>query len=155
MNSNQADPFAQFAARYRLELSTAELAAFPRDVLAAPGDLQAHTLAALSGPSADAESIRVLFITDMSDARPVSLRDVLWWLASDCWAIEQAGRDYARWAAVYGYADTDAATLRLFKRQVDQAETLINVLSQSGYGELLEIYRAEVPASDERTAPTN
>lgn len=143
MASNSPDPFAGLAARCGLEMSTAELHVVPRDVLAPPGDVGRHTLVTLGRAESDAV-VRVLFVTEEEDGRPVAIRDVLWWLSSDSWAVENADRDLAHWIALYNYPDDDRAAARLFELHVAQAAALVELLGESAYKELLSVYQAEV-----------
>ena len=144
MSSDRPDPFVDFATQRGLRISTADLPAVPRDVLAPPSDLQWYTLVTLSGASADSVPIQTLFITEASDPRPASVRDLLWWLSSDCWALEQADREYAGWAATYHYPADDPATQRLFQVHIEQASLLIATLGERAYRELLALYVAEI-----------
>jgi len=146
MASDRSDSFSRFAAHHRLQISTAELSIAPRDVVAPPSELGRHTLVTLSGPRADAESLQLLFVTEASDLRPVSVRDALWWLVSDSWAIEQAERDFTRWAATYQYPDGDPASLRLFQLHSEQRDALMALLGESAYQDLLRVYEVDVAA---------
>src|SRR5690348_16305127 len=97
------DPFEEFASRLVLRITTEELVAAPRDVLAPPSESERYVLATLSGPSADRDALRMLFVTEPADVDSPTMRDVLWWLSSDSWAVEHAGRNYADWACIYHY----------------------------------------------------
>ena len=147
MASDRPDPFARFAARCGLAMSTADLHVVPRDVLAAPSDIGRHTLVTLSGSQSTSEPVRILFLTEEKDVRPISIRDVLWWLSSDSWAVENADRDFAHWIALYNYPDDDRAAARLFELHVKQAGALIALLGEPAYKELLAVYQAEVAGS--------
>jgi hypothetical protein len=147
MASGRPDPFERLAARCGLKMSTADLHVVPRDVLAAPGDLGRHTLVTVSGAQSASESLRILFLTEEEDARPISIRDVLWWLSSDSWAVENADRDFAHWITLYNYPDDDRAAARLFELHVKQASALIALLGEPTYKELLAVYQAEVAGS--------
>jgi len=144
MALDRPDPFTRFAARCGVQISTADLSAVPRDVLAQPTDLSCHTLVTLTGSRADASSVRTLFLTEASDPRLITVRDVLWWLSSDSWAIEEANRDFGRWAAVHRYRDEEPATLRLFTLHLEQADALAALLGDAAYRELLRLYESEI-----------
>lgn len=147
MADDSSDPFAKFATTYGLRISTEELAAFPRDVLAAPADSDRHVLVTVNSHRADSKQLRILFVTEAGDARGPSVRDVLWWLASDAWAIEHARHNYVDWAAMYRYADDDSAGMQRFKMHVRQARALADLLGEDAYASLLELYRAQVAHS--------
>ena len=78
------------------------------------------------------------------------MRDALWWLAADAWAIERADGDMERWASTYDYPLESAATKRLFERQLRQTSTLRALLCGDQYRQLLELYEGEVSASGGR-----
>lgn len=144
MASDRPDPFVRFATQRGLQMSAVDLPAAPRDVLAPPCDLEWHTLVTLSRTREEAVSINALFVTQASDPRPPSLRDVLWWLSADSWAVEESDRDLGHWSATYRYPDDDPATLRLFRLHVEQAKALSTLLGETAYRALLAIYEAEV-----------
>lgn len=144
MASDRPDAFVRFAAHCGLRMSAVDLPAAPRDVLAPPRDLEWHILVTLSRASEVEPPIHTLFVTEASDLRPLSLRDVLWWLSADSWAVEQVARDFHRWSATYRYPDDDPATLRLFRLHVEQAKVLAALLGEPGYQELLAIYESEL-----------
>jgi len=139
-----SDPFVRFATQRGLQMSAIDLSAAPRDVLAPPCDLEWHTLVTLSLTREEEISIHALFVTQASDPRPPSMRDVLWWLSADSWAVEQSARDLGDWSATYRYPDGDPATLRLFRLHVEQAKALRTLLGETTYRELLAIYEAEL-----------
>ena len=147
MALERPDPFFNFAGKHGLQIATEDLSAAPRDVLAQPEDLERHILVVLSGARADAPALHALYISEACDAREVSFRDVLWWLAADSWALEQASRDYGRWADVYGYASENPATLRLFRLHTRQADGLSLLVGPEGYADLLGLYQEEVKSS--------
>ena len=145
--ASRPDPFELFAAQHSLCLSTEELCAAPRDVLAPPAENERHVLVALAGATRDAAPVRMIFITASIDPRLPTIRDVLWWFASDSWAIEQAAHDYRRWAALYKYPESDTAAPRLFEMHATQAKALATLLDESGYAKLLALYEDEVRAA--------
>jgi hypothetical protein len=140
---SRPDPFEQFAARNQLQIAIAEVSAAPRDVLAQPSDLERYLVATLTRASDMASAVRMLFVTDATVRYQPTVRDVLWWLSSDSWAIEQGGREYSRWAATYGYQDDDAAALHLFQLHHTQAIALGTLLGGE-YTTLLALYESEV-----------
>jgi hypothetical protein len=145
MGSAHPDPFEQFVASYGLQIITEELAAYPRDVLAAPGELDRHVLVTLaSGGSGDQTLVHSLFVVAAADARPASTRDVMWWLSADSWAYERAGHDLDRWAASYGYLADDPATVSLMRLHERQAQALLALMGPEAYAKLLQLYEDEL-----------
>ena len=119
-------------------------------MLASPVDADEYFLVTLTGPRADARSIHpVIVILPTDERKSPTVRDALWWLAADAWAIERADGDIARWASTYDYPLESAATKRLFERQLRQTSTLRALLCGSQYQRLLELYEGEVSASGE------
>lgn len=147
MAPDRPDPFVSFADKHGIRITTEDLSAAPRDVLAQPADLERHVLVVLSGVRADARALYALHISEGCDPRQISFRDALWWLAADSWALEQAARDYTRWSDVYGYASENPATLRLFHLHTRQADGLQGLVGMEGYRELLGLYQEEVTNS--------
>jgi hypothetical protein len=143
MVATQADPFQAFAAELGLRVTTEELSAAPRDVLAPPADQDRYFLVTVAGPRETAGQVRTLFVTGV-DESPPSTRDILWWLASDSWALEESGRDYARWAAVNHYAVDDPAGARLFRLHASQADAARALVGDAAYRRLLSLYQTEV-----------
>ena len=75
----------------------------------------------MAGPRPEAGSLRLIIVIPPTDKRePPTVRDALWWLAADAWAIERAEGNMERWASTYDYAPESAATARLFERQLRQ-----------------------------------
>jgi hypothetical protein len=77
------------------------------------------------------------------------MRDVLWWLSADSWAIERADRELVKWSAVYGYPVESTATTRIFRLHIAQADSLQSLLGTEAYGELLGLYQAELKGARE------
>ena len=144
MTSDHPDPFVRFAARYGLQISTADLPFAPRDVLSAPANLEWFALVTIASDRTESAPMRTLFITEASDPRPPSVRDVLWWLASDSWALEQANRDFRIWAATYQYPEGEDAAMRLFRLHLDQAAALAALVGEQSYRELLDLYESSI-----------
>ena len=143
MVATPADPFQAFATAIGLLVTTEELGAAPRDVLAPPSDQDRYFLVTLALQRDAARAVRTLFVTG-SNERPPNTRDVLWWLASDSWAVEEAGRNYQRWARTYRYSVDDPAGMRLFRSHADQADAARALMGEPAYRELLNLYHAEV-----------
>ena len=150
MTSAVSDPFERFASECELRVVVEALSVAPRDVVASPADADEYFLVTLSGPRAEAGSIRLIVVIPPTDKRAApTARDALWWLAADAWSIERAEGSMERWASTYDYPVQSAATARLFDRQVRQTATLRALLCGSRYQQLLELYEAEVSASGE------
>ena len=143
MVATPADPFQAFATQIGLQVATEELSAAPRDVLAAPSDQDRYYLVTLSIPRDVAGQVRTLFIT-ASEENPPTTRDVLWWLASDSWAVEEAGRNYERWATTYRYSADDPAGERIFRSHANQAEATRALIGEAAYRKLLNLYQTEI-----------
>jgi hypothetical protein len=148
MTSAVSDPFERFASECELRVSVEAISLAPRDVLASPVDADEYFLVTLTGPRAEAGSIRLIIVIPPTDKRAVPTgRDALWWLAADAWAIERAEGNMERWASAYDYPAQSAATARLFERQVRQTATLRALLCGDQYQRLLELYEGQVSAS--------
>jgi len=79
------------------------------------------------------------------------VRDALWWLAADAWAIERAEGNMERWASTYDYPAQSAATARLFDRQMRRTKALRALLcgiSTSAYSTCTKD-RSQGPAKGE------
>lgn len=144
MGSAHPDPFEQFVASHGLRIITEELAAYPRDVLAAPGELDRHVLVSLIGQASESTPLHSLFVVTATDSRPASTRDVMWWLCADSWAYERAGHDLDRWAASYGYPADDPATVSLMQLHQRQARALSTLMGPEAYAKLLQLYEDEL-----------
>ena len=139
------DPFEEFATQCGLRLATEELSAAPRDVLAPAAEQDRYYLVTIAGPRADSTEFRTLFVTEADEAPPTT-RDVLWWLASDSWAVEHSERDYQQGATTLGRpgdAPEDRHLFELHARQADKARAL---LGDATYRKLLALYEIEVAA---------
>src|SRR5213594_4339724 len=145
-----SDPFERFAAECELSVSVEAISVAPRDVVASPADADEHFLVTLTGPRAEAGSIHLLIVIPPTDKRAEpTARDALWWLAADAWAIERSEGDIERWASMYDYPVENAATARVFERQVRQTKALRALLCGDKYQRLLELYEGQVSASGE------
>jgi hypothetical protein len=148
MPSALPDTFERYAVQCGLRLESEPVLAAPRDVLTPLSDADQHHLVSLESRSGD--TLHVIFITPLIDSAPPGVRDVLWWLAADAWAVERSGRSVGRWASAYGYPPETDATARLFNQHVAQARTLSTVLGDENYRRLLALYEAEAaPVSGE------
>lgn len=147
MTTDRPDPFVQFADRHRVELSMEPLPGIPRDIAAPPRDQEAFVLITCSAARADAEPLRLVFVSSAAEDRAATVRDGLWWLAADSWAVERAGGDFGSWCAIYDYPDDDPATIRLFRLHADQARRLCWMLGEAVYQELLALYASELRSS--------
>ena len=148
MMSAVSDPFERFAAECELSVSVEAISLAPRDVVASPVDADEYFLVTLTGPRAEAGSIHLVIVIPPTDKRAApTARDALWWLAADAWAIERAEGDIERWASMYDYPVENAATGRVFERQVRQTSALRALLCDQHYKRLLELYEREVSAS--------
>ena len=153
MTSAVCDPFERFASECELRISVEAISLAPRDVLASPVDADEHFLVTLSGPRADAGSIRLVIVIPPTDeSKSPTVRDALWWLAADAWAIERADGDMERWASMYDYPLESTTTARLFERQMRQTSALRALLCGDRYRRLLELYEGEVSASKQGQA---
>src|SRR2546426_6286301 len=134
MTSAVSDPFERFAAECELNVSVEAISLAPRDVLASPVDADEYFLVTLTGPRAEAGPIHLLIVVPPTDKRAApTARDALWWLAADAWAIERAEGDIERWASTYDYPLENAATARVFERQVRQTAMLRALLCGNQY----------------------
>jgi hypothetical protein len=142
--ASRPDPFEEFATEVGLRLRTEEISAAPRDVLAPAADQDRYYLVTIAGRRDDSAEFRTLFGTG-SDEAPPSTRDVLWWLASDSWAIEDSKRDYHRWAATHNQSYSRAG-LHLFELHARQADKARDLLGDALYRKLLSLYEVAVSA---------
>jgi hypothetical protein len=143
---DQPDPFCEFARNRGLQFTAIDVNAAPRDLAAPCDELERYTLVSLIGQG-NAKPIQFLFITDQFDSRRLSMRDVLWWLSSDSWAIERVERDIRQWTALHHQAEESPAALRIFQLHVDQADALLGLLGEHDYQVLLALYQAELGES--------
>jgi hypothetical protein len=140
------DPFEEFARSSGLRIATTELNAAPRDLAAPPDEHDCYTLVEVRRDGQEC-ALKMLFITDGLTANSPSWRDVLWWLSSDAWAIEQADRDCEKWQAILRYPAANGAGARLFQLQLLQAKTLEQMLGEDLYRDLLGRYSAQLSKS--------
>ena len=143
MSSTQPDIFERFAAECQLHLRAEPLVAAPRDVLADIEETEQHYLVTLTSRESEV-SVRSIFIKPTIDPSLPDFRDVLWWLASDAWAVRNSGRALERWARTYRYPPDAEPTARVFERHVAQNDALERLLGRIAYDRLLSLYDAEV-----------
>ena len=150
MSPLQPDPFEGFAGDCGLRMTAEPLYSAPRDVLHPPTESDQQFLVTLRRATIEEPSLRLAFATPLSDRQPPSHRDVLWWLASDAWAIREAGGDLKRWATSLGYPAKDDATARLFDQHARQSAGLEALIGQERFERLLAIYSAEIAPTGPR-----
>jgi hypothetical protein len=139
------DPFVQFASDHGLLLRAEPLPVAPRNLLNPINAVEQHFLVELSRSHAPpGAAVRLIFALPAAGGGTPLMREVLWWLAGDAWAIDRCGGHMDEWAAAYGYPSGKAATTRLFELHRKQAQALVDVLGEFGYRRLLAIYEAEV-----------
>ena len=137
------DPFEAFAERSGLRLRAQSIYSAPRDVLHPPSDSEQTFLVTLHKEGQQDKSIALVFLLSMAEERSPGVREVLWWLAADAWALEQSNGRINDWAAGYSYA-ADTATKRLFEIHSRQTAALRELVGPDAFRKLLELYSAEV-----------
>jgi hypothetical protein len=137
------DTFEQFARTSGLQIATTPLNAAPRDLAAPADEHESYTLVELRRDGLESP-LRVLFLSEASCTEPPSLRDVLWWLASDAWAIERGEWDATKWRSVLRYSTDSDASARLFNLHRSQTEMLSALLGEDAYRDLLAKYAAQL-----------
>lgn len=153
MTQAHPDAYARFARQHGLEIHIDELYSAPRDVSAPPSELDRHMLVTLNSAHADRQPILALFVLPPDfEGRP-SIRDVLWWLASDAWAIEQAGSSRERWTTMHQYPVDGQAAANLFLLHQRQSIALAALLGADAYKALLEIHQAQVRGPTDHVEP--
>lgn len=142
-----SDDFERFADECALRLTAEPLCVAPRDVLASLDELDQHFLVTLTRPGFAESPVRLVFLTPVSTSGGPAMRDVLWWVAGDAWALDRADHNLTEWAATYGYPEADDATVWLFEQARRQAAALAKLLGDSNLRRLLNLYEAEVGPS--------
>jgi hypothetical protein len=150
MPAGSLDPFARFASDCRLCITAEALYVAPRDVLHPPEESEEPYIVTLTGPVPDVPPLRLVFEVPLASRSEPTMRDVLWWLASDAWAIEHARGTLEDWAADHGYALHEPATTRLFERHAQQAATLARLLGPANYQRLLALFETEAMGPSKR-----
>lgn len=116
----------------------------PRDVLAPIEGVEQHFLISLSRAGMRREPLRLVFATPLSEQWGPSVRDVLWWVAGDAWAVERAEQKPDLWAATYGYPTEGEATNWLFDQALRQRNALAMLLGDDDMQRLLTLYESEI-----------
>ncbi len=142
-------PLERFAEEHSLHLTARSLGVAPRNVLLPLEAAEQHFLVELSRPGTGAAPVRLIFVIPLMEPTEPRMRDVLWWLASDAWVLEQGERRRELWAAAYGYPPGEEATARLFGQQVQQAEALVALLGESDYRRLLALIAQEMGSHED------
>ena len=155
MSPSQPDPFERFAGECGLRMTAEPLYSAPRDILHPPAESDHQFLITIRGAKSDEALVRLAFATPLTDREPPSRRDILWWLASDAWAIREAGGDLSRWATAYGYPANDEATGRLFDQHARQTVSLEALLGKDALDRLLAIYSSEIATPTRANARPN
>ncbi|HEX8430972.1 MAG TPA: hypothetical protein VF625_06780 [Longimicrobium sp.] len=144
-----AEPFQAFAESCNLACSAEIIGIAPRDVLAPLHAVEQHYLVSLTrtGARASEQALHIVFARPLSESERPSTRDVLWWLAGDAFAVEQATGELIPWALSYGYPPDAPETTRLFELQSKQATQLRALVGDVGYHRLLALYESELTAA--------
>ena len=146
MPSSLSDPFERIAAECGLQMTAEALYAAPRDVMSPPPESDQHFLITIGREQRESAPLRLIFETPLSEPAGPSIREVLWWLAGDAWAVDQAGGRLDAWASSHGFSPRDVATKRLFERHLCQVAALKTLLGDDEYRRLLSLYSADVGA---------
>lgn len=136
--------FERFAHDHELRMTAEPLTIAPRDVLAPIEGVEQHFLVSLSRAGTRGEPVRMVFVTPLSEHGGPSIRDVLWWVAGDAWAVERADRNADLWAATYGYPTASAAASWLFDQALRQRNALATLLGDDNMQRLLTLYETEI-----------
>ena len=143
MPTSPTDPFEELATEYGLRVSIERVTLAPRDLAAPPDESEQCYLITLAGPEGGTAA-RLAFVRAVQDPTPPSVRDALWWLASDAWAVEGSRGDVANWAATQRLTATDAMIAREFDHYSTQTRSLAAALGPDVYRRLLAAYEASV-----------
>ena len=148
MRSAFANEVERLASACGLTLTAEVLYSAPRDVASAPAEMEQHHLITLTRRRGGGDAMRMVFVTPLNEPSAPTLRDVLWWLAGDAWAIERADATFDTWATIHGYPLEDPAGAQLFARHVRQASSLKTWVGADAYRSLLAAYAAEIAADE-------
>ena len=146
------DPFEQLAAECGLRLSVERLSLAPRDLVAPPEEAERSYLVTLTGAEGGTAA-RLVFATSLHETQTPGLRDALWWLASDAWAIERSAGDVAKWAATHGLTNAPTIASAEFDHYATQARLLAAALGEETYRRLLDTYETAVMGGDRDAEP--
>lgn len=138
------DPFECFASECELHLTVERLCVAPRDVLASLSRVEQHSVIELTRRGSNASPVRLVFVSPVMDPEAPTVRDVLWWVAGDAWALERGEKRIEPWSATYGYPLEEEATFRLYKQCIHQATALASLLGELDYRRLLALYESEL-----------
>ena len=140
------DAFEGLARSCDLDCRAEPICSAPRDLLAPLAAAEQQYLVSLSrrGDRAPDRVLRMVFAKPLTDSSGPTLRDVLWWLAGDAFAVEQADRQLAPWAASYGHEPKAPEAARLFQLQRQLADQLCTLLGEVAYRRLLVLYENEL-----------
>ena len=141
------DPFEQLAVERGLRISAERVSLAPRDLAAPPDEAEQCYLITVTGPEGGAVA-RLAFVRALQDPDAPGVRDALWWLASDAWAVEQSGGDVGRWAAMQRLTPSEPVAGREFGYHHAQARSLAQALGDDAYRQLLATYEASVRRAD-------
>jgi len=138
--------FEAFARHCDLACRAERIGAAPRDLLAPLHAAEQHYLVFLSKRDTPETGpvVRMVFAKPLTDPDGPALRDVLWWLAGDAFAVDQADGQLAPWAASYGHPPHSPESARLFEVQREQTHQLRILLGEVAYRRLLELYESEL-----------
>ena len=136
------DPFEQLAAECGIRISVERVSLAPRDLAAPPDESERCYLITVAGPEGGTAA-RLAFVRSLQDPSPPSVRDALWWLASDAWAVDRSGGDVSRWAAVHRLTLTTTIE-REFDHYAAQSRALALALGADAYQRLLAAYESSV-----------
>ena len=137
------DPFEQLAAACGLRISVERISLAPRDLAAPPDESEGCYLITVRGPEGSTAA-RLAFVRALQDPNPPRVRDALWWLASDAWAVERSGGDVTRWATIQRLTLTDTTVEREFEHYSAQSRTLASAIGSDAYQQLLAAYESSV-----------
>lgn len=144
MSPTSPDAFEHFAAECGLRITAEALYSAPRDVLHPPAESDQAFLVTIRTAQGEGTPLRLVFLSPLSDPEPPTHRDVLWWLAADAWALDEANGILENWAAGYGHSPDDPATAQLFDRHSRQVAALKTLLGKEKFDRLLVLHGAEV-----------
>jgi hypothetical protein len=137
------DPFEQLAAECGLRVSVERVSLAPRDLAAPPDESERCYLITVAGPEGGTAA-RLAFVRPLQDPTPPSVRDALWWLASDAWAVERSAGDMSRWATIQRLTLADTTSEREFDHYSAQSRALALALGAEAYQRLLAAYESSV-----------
>ena len=137
------DPFEQLAAECGLRISVERLSLAPRDLAAPPEEAERSYLVTLTGAEGGTAA-RLVFVTSLGETKVPGLRDALWWLAGDAWAIERSVGDVAKWAATHRLTNAASIATGEFDHYRTQARLLAAALGEETYRRLVDTYETAV-----------